>query len=225
MSETDKPKRRQLTPEARERMLANLKKGREAKARKLAASKKENQNSNGEVNQNGFNKEPTSNERDDDEKNEPLGREESKPLVPKSLICDGCKKVFKHSSSKSKHIKTCKAILAQNSLPVNEIIEPTPEPTPEPPSSKPTRRRKKQQKVTIYESESESSSSEEELIVHKKRKKRRPQNEIIKNEHPPPAPIVKRDPPPQLTAREIAQRREQMMIWEMAQAMGRGGFP
>ena len=37
---TVKPAKRQMTPEARERMLANLKKGREAKAKKLAERKK-----------------------------------------------------------------------------------------------------------------------------------------------------------------------------------------
>ena len=41
MSDTeDKPKKRQMSPEAREKMLANLKKGREAKSRKLAEAKK-----------------------------------------------------------------------------------------------------------------------------------------------------------------------------------------
>ena len=42
MSDTEKPKKRQMTPEARERMLANLKKGRGAKAKKLAEAKKQN---------------------------------------------------------------------------------------------------------------------------------------------------------------------------------------
>ena len=49
MSDTEsKPKpKRQMTPEAGERMLANLKKGREAKARKLAEAKQK-QNGNTE---------------------------------------------------------------------------------------------------------------------------------------------------------------------------------
>ena len=36
----DKPKKRQMTPEAREKMLANLKRGRAIKAKKLADAKK-----------------------------------------------------------------------------------------------------------------------------------------------------------------------------------------
>ena len=84
------------------------------------------------------------------------------------LTCPGCRKVFKHSSTKSTHVKTCKFIASNNQplpSPENDSKkeEPTPTPTPTPgaanasepePVAKP--KRKKRQKVTIIESESES---------------------------------------------------------------------
>ena len=161
MSDTeDKPKKRQMSPEARERMLANLKKGREAKAKKLAKAKKAKANGTTSTHP-----EP---QREKDETKDNLGGEETAPLAPNRLTCHGCKKVFKHSSSKSKHIKICKVLNPPQQSP--SPPEPKPEPKPDPipaPDVEPVRRRRRKQKVTIVESDSESSSSssEEELVV------------------------------------------------------------
>ena len=222
MSDTDKPKKRQMTPEARERMLANLKKGREAKARKLAEAKKkkemENNNTivNGSTTSDGLKSSNLSNDERMDERNDTLGGEAEQPLAPKSLTCNGCKKVFKHSSSKSKHIKKCKAL--------NPPV-PTPVPTPEPihvpdpePIPQPIRKQRKKQRVTIVESESESSSSEEEeLVIHKKRRKRK---NIVINDAPTPTPRQNQPVAPQLSQQEIALRKEQQRIMMMARSMG-----
>lgn len=226
MSDTEKPKKRQMTPEARERMLANLKKGREAKARKLAEAKKKKEMEKGQINDdtivngnteaNGLKTSNLSNDERNDERNDTLGGEPAKPLAPKSLTCDGCKKVFKHSSSKSKHIKKCKAL--------NPPV-PTPVPTPEPihvpdpePIPQPIRKQRKKQRVTIVESESESSSSEEEeLVIHKKRRKRK---NIVINDAPTPTPKQNLPVAPQLSQQEIALRKEQQRIMMMARSMG-----
>ena len=147
---TVKPAKRQMTPEARERMLANLKKGREAKAKKLAERKKLLT--------------PAQTPEPERENSETLAQNTETPLAPPpstKLTCQGCGKVFKHSSSKSKHVKTCKALHPPAPEPDHIIAE------------KREPRKRKKQKVTILESESESSSSEEEeLVIHKKRRKR-----------------------------------------------------
>ena len=94
-----KPAKRQMTPEARERMLANLKKGRETKARQNAERKA--------LITTAQKTEPGR------EEGETLGQENAASLaLEKSakLTCQGCGKVFKHSSSKSKHVKTCKVL-------------------------------------------------------------------------------------------------------------------
>ena len=96
---TVKPAKRQMTPEARERMLANLKKGREAKAKKLAERKKLLT--------------PAQTPEPERENSETLAQNTETPLAPPpstKLTCQGCGKVFKHSSSKSKHVKRCKAL-------------------------------------------------------------------------------------------------------------------
>ena len=220
MSDTEKPKKRQMTPEARERMLANLKKGREAKAKKLAEAKKAKMNGTTSTHP-----EP---ERENDERKDTLGGEKEPALAPMKLTCHGCKKVFKHSSSKSKHLKICKVLNPP-------IPAPEPQQTPSPilqpqpqPDLTPVRRRRRKQKVTIVESDSESSSSssEEELVVHKKRKKKK--NVVIRDTAPSPPPPLVRQPPkpvaPQLSPQEIAARREQAMILHMARSMGNGGL-
>ena len=71
--------KRTMTPEARERMLANLAKGREAKLKKLSEAKKIRDEEN-------------------DKKLRDLGV--SEPMNAR-LTCPGCRKVFKHSSTKS----------------------------------------------------------------------------------------------------------------------------
>ena len=221
MSDTEKPKKRQMTPEAREKMLANLKKGREAKAKKLAEAKKAKLNGTTSTHP-----EP---ERENDERKDTLGGEKEAPLAPAHLTCHGCKKVFKHSSSKSKHLKICKVLNAPAPQP-QQTPSPIFQPEPEPDLT-PVRRRRRKQKVTIVESDSESSSSsseEEELVVHKKRRKKR--NVVVRDAvpPPPPPPPLVRQPPkpvaPQLSPQEIAARREQAMILHMARSMGNGGL-
>jgi hypothetical protein len=224
MSDTeDKPKKRQMSPEAREKMLANLQKGREAKSRKLAEAKKSKLNV-----VNSIHPEP---ERDGGETDDTLGGENTSSLASMKLTCHGCKKVFKHSSSKSKHVKICKVLNAPAPAPEPQH---TPSPILKPePQLAPVRRRRKQQKVTIIESDSESSSSsseEEELVVHRKRKKKK--NVVVRDAAPqpppPPPPPLIRQPPkpvaPQLSPQEIAARREQAMILHMARSMGHGGL-
>jgi hypothetical protein len=93
MSDTeDKPKKRQMSPEAREKMLANLKKGRETKSRKLAEAKKSKLNGTTSIHLEA--------ERDNDETDDTLGGENASSLASMKLTCHGCKKVFKHTSSK-----------------------------------------------------------------------------------------------------------------------------
>ena len=198
--------KRTMTPEARERMLANLAKGREAKLKKLSEAKKIRDEEN-------------------DKKLRDLGV--SEPINAR-LTCPGCRKVFKHSSTKSTHVKKCKFIASNNQpTPVNEKLdkpepehkpesepEPKPELEPEPkpePSAKP--KRKKRQKVTIIESESESSSSssEEELIVRRKKSQK--------------ARARARAPAPALpTYEQLRANREEAMIKMMAQNMASGGL-
>mgnify|MGYP003652361453 CR=1 FL=1 len=200
-----KPAKRQMSPEARERMLANLKKGRETKARKNAERKA--------LITSAQKPEPRR------EEGETLGQDNAASLaLEKSakLTCQGCGKVFKHSSSKSKHVKTCKVLhppvaAAQH----NVAVERQP-------------RRRKKQKVTIVESDSESSSSseEEELVIHKKRRKRK--NIVIESPAPAPAPAPAAAPAPapapKLSEREIRARREQEYILRLARSMGHNGF-
>ena len=194
--------KRTMTPEARERMLANLAKGREAKLKKLSEAKKIRDEEN-------------------DKKLRDLGV--SEPINAR-LTCPGCRKVFKHSSTKSTHVKKCKFIASNNQpTPVNEKLdkpepehkpesEPELEPEPKPePSAKP--KRKKRQKVTIIESESESSSSssEEELIVRRKKSQK--------------ARARARAPAPALpTYEQLRANREEAMIKMMAQNMASGGL-
>ena len=195
-----KPAKRQMTPEQREKMLANLKKGREAKARKLAERKKLLT--------------PVQKPEPERENDETLAPKSETPLAPPpstKLTCQGCGKVFKHSSSKSKHVKSCKALQPPAPEAEHKIAE----------KSEP--RRRKKQKVTILESESESSSSEEELVVQKKRKKRK--NIVIQAPAPSPAPAPAPEPkpaPPKLSEREIRARREQEYILHLARNMGSG---
>ena len=222
MSDTEKPKKRQMSPEARERMLANLKKGREAKAKKLAEAKKSKLNGTTSTHL-----EP---ERENDETKDTLGGENASALASMKLTCHGCKKVFKHSSSKSKHLKICKVLNAPAPAPEPQH---TPSPILQPDVERKPRARRKQ-KVTIIESDSESSSSsseEEELVVHRKRKKKK--NVVVRDAAPPPPPPpppppLVRQPPkpvaPQLSPQEIAARREQAMILHMARSMGHGGL-
>ena len=227
MSDTEKPKKRQMTPEARERMLANLKKGREAKAKKLAEAKK--------TKPNGTTSTHLEPERENDETKDTLGGENASSLASMKLTCHGCKKVFKHSSSKSKHLKICKVLNAPAPAPEPQHT-PSPILQPDPQLASAVRRRRKQQKVTIIESDSESSSSsseEEELVVHRKRKKKK--NVVVRDAAPPPppppppppTPLVRQPPKPvapQLSPQEIAARREQAMILHMARSMGHGGL-
>jgi hypothetical protein len=219
MSDTeDKPKKRQMSPEAREKMLANLKKGREAKSRKLAEAKKSKLNV-----VNSTHPEP---QRENDETDDTLGGENTSSLASMKLTCHGCKKVFKHSSSKSKHLKICKVLNAPAPAPVPQH---TPSPILKPEVERKPRSRRKQ-KVTIIESDSESSSSsseEEELVVHRKRKKKK--NVVVRDAtpHPPPPQLVRQPPKPvapQLSPQEIAARQEQAMILHMARSMGNGGL-
>jgi len=83
----EKPKR-QMSPEARERMLANLKKGREAKSRKLAEAKKSKLNGTTSTHP-----EP---ERENDETKDTLGGENASSLASMKLTCNGCKKLLRH---------------------------------------------------------------------------------------------------------------------------------
>jgi hypothetical protein len=218
MSDTeDKPKKRQMSPEAREKMLANLKKGREAKSRKLAEAKKSKLNV-----VNSTHPEP---QRENDETDDTLGGENTSSLASMKLTCHGCKKVFKHTSSKSKHLKICKVLNAPAPAPEPQH---TPSPILKPEIERKPRARRKQ-KVTIIESDSESSSSsseEEELVVHRKRKKKK--NVVVRDVAPQPQPPLIRQPPkpvaPQMSPQEIAARREQAMILHMARSMGHGGL-
>ena len=85
-------------------MLDNLAKGRAAKAAKLKKLREEKQlNSEQNV--------IITNDKSPDEKREidetSLGKDKA-PLdepVNQKLTCPGCRKVFKHSSSKSKHVR------------------------------------------------------------------------------------------------------------------------
>ena len=207
--------KRTMTPEARERMLANLAKGREAKLKKLSEAKKIRDEEN-------------------DKKLRDLGV--SEPMNAR-LTCPGCRKVFKHSSTKSTHVKKCKFIASNNKpLPSPENDqkkeEPTPTPTPKPgaaedasepePSAKP--KRKRRQKVTIIESESESesssSSSEEELIVRRKKShKARARARARAAPAPAPAPVR-----PQPTQSQIRAYHEEQKVKMLAKAMSCGGL-
>jgi len=221
MPDTEEKPKRQMTPEARERMLSNLAKGRAAKSRKLAEAKKSKLNV-----VNSTHPEP---QRENDETDDTLGGENTSSLASMKLTCHGCKKVFKHSSSKSKHVKICKVLNAPAPAPEPQH---TPSPILKPEIERKPRARRKQ-KVTIIESDSESSSSsseEEELVVHRKRKKKK--NVVVRDAAPPPPPPppppLIRQPPkpvaPQLSPQEIAARREQAMILHMARSMGSGGL-
>ena len=141
-----------------------MKKGREAKAKKLAERKKLLT--------------PAQIPEPERENNETLAQNTETPLAPPpstKLTCQGCGKVFKHSSSKSKHVKKCQALHPPVAAAEHKVAE------------KKEPRRRKKQKVTIVESESESSSSEEEeLVIHKKRRKRK--NIVIQSPEPAPAP-------------------------------------
>ena len=241
--EAEQPKKKRvMTPEAREKMLTNLRKGREKKARMNAERKNQKLITTDQKTDEG---------RDEDETT--LGKTPT-PLAENpsaKLTCQGCGKVYKHSSSKSKHVKKCPMVLKQlaeqehNSA---EKKEPEPEPEPEPEledeleddfdtaprHSKHRKARKvahkkkgRRQKITIMESESESSSSseEDELVVHKKRRRRK--NFVIQDQPappPPPPPPLQRTPEvPQMTQAELRRRQEQEAILRMARAMGHGG--
>ena len=138
--ETPKPKR-QMTPEVRQRMLDNLAKGRAAKLLKLKQKKEQDilitKNKNEEE------------KREIDET--PLAKDTA-PLektLDQKLTCPGCRKVFKHSSSKSKHVKKCKFIATNN------VVE-KPEPKTEPVWKEPKVEEKVEEKVapeTDYEIE------------------------------------------------------------------------
>ena len=97
--------KRTMTPEARERMLANLAKGREAKLKKAAERRQSKSDQE---------------KRETNEKD--LGVSYGEPINQK-LTCPGCRRVFKHSSSKSKHVKKCKFIASNN-----VVVQPPPVP-------------------------------------------------------------------------------------------------
>ena len=87
-------------------MLDNLAKGRAAKAAKLKKLKEEREQ-NSEQNIIITNDKSPEEKREIDETT--LGKNTA-PLdqpVDHKLTCPGCRKVFKHSSSKSKHVKKC----------------------------------------------------------------------------------------------------------------------
>lgn len=239
--EAEQPKKKRvMTPEAREKMLTNLRKGREKKARMNAERKNQKLITTDQKTDEG---------RDEDETT--LGKTPT-PLAENpsaKLTCQGCGKVYKHSSSKSKHVKKCPMVLKQLADQEHkpaEKKEPEPEPEPEvedeleddfdtaPRHSKHRKARKvahkkkgRRQKITIMESESESSSSseEDELVVHKKRRRRK--NFVIQDQPappPPPPPPLQRTPEvPQMTQAELRRRQEQEAILRMARAMGHGG--
>ena len=241
--EAEQPKKKRvMTPEAREKMLTNLRKGREKKARMNAERKNQKLITTDQKTDEG---------RDEDETT--LGKTPT-PLAENpsaKLTCQGCGKVYKHSSSKSKHVKKCPMVLkqlAEQEHKPAEKKEPEPEPEPEPEledeleddfdtaprHSKHRKARKvahkkkgRRQKITIMESESESSSSseEDELVVHKKRRRRK--NFVIQDQPappPPPPPPLQRTPEvPQMTQAELRRRQEQEAILRMARAMGHGG--
>ena len=241
--EAEQPKKKRvMTPEAREKMLTNLRKGREKKARMNAERKNQKLITTDQKTDEG---------RDEDETT--LGKTPT-PLAENpsaKLTCQGCGKVYKHSSSKSKHVKKCPMVLKQLADQEHkpaEKKEPEPEPEPEPEledeleddfdtaprHSKHRKARKvahkkkgRRQKITIMESESESSSSseEDELVVHKKRRRRK--NFVIQDQPappPPPPPPLQRTPEvPQMTQAELRRRQEQEAILRMARAMGHGG--
>ena len=208
--------KRTMTPEARERMLANLAKGREAKLKKAAERRQSKSDQE---------------KRETNEKD--LGVSYGEPINQK-LTCPGCRRVFKHSSSKSNHVKKCKFIASNNVVvqpppvpdaeqsPVQDAepkdaepkdAEQPPVPDVEPPPSARARkpaRRKRQQKVTIIESESEPSSSEDELIVRRKKKRR--------------ARKAPASPAPTLTPEQVRLQHEHERILMLSRQMDYGGL-
>ena len=227
--------KKQMTPEARQRMLDNLAKGRAAKAAKLKKLKQEREQ-NAEQNTIITNDKSPEEKREIDETT--LGKNTG-PLdqpVDHKLTCPGCRKVFKHSSSKSKHVKKCKFIATNNVVhPSPAAVEPNPQETspaavePNAPAVEtnpqahiepeyemetiPRRRKKKPQKVTIIESE--SSSSEEELVITKKRRGKK----LRHSPAPSPAPA----PAPTLNPEQMRLREEHQKILMLSRQMQHGG--
>ena len=216
--------KKQMTPEARQRMLDNLAKGRAAKAAKLKKLKEEREQ-NAEQNTIITNDKSPEEKREIDETT--LGKNTA-PLdqpVDHKLTCPGCRKVFKHSSSKSKHVKKCKFIATNNVVhPSPAAVEPNPQETSlrrsahiEPEyemETIPRRRKKKPQKVTIIESE--SSSSEEELVITKKRRGKKLRHS------PAPSPVPA--PAPTLNPEQMRLQEEHQKILMLSRQMQHGGL-
>ena len=211
-----KPKRT-MSPEARARMLENLKRGREARAKKLADSKAPDKS----LSKTSVPKE-VKDAQDGVKDAQTLGNDaQSEPENAPVFNCE-CGKTYKHVQSFKRHQKSCAKVIndtkdESNTEATKDKVASESEPDEEPVKAK----KKKKKRMVLVES---SSESEEEVLVKRVRKKDKPkvssQPKVSYQPQPPAAPPPRR----QLTRVEYEQIQHQKKIQLLAMGMANGGL-